>query len=89
MFPPYYASHRLPSSPPPPGTPVYSPALSGMGPKLVEQYLHLQVYAWMKDGQSFWIYPSMLRNGDVIAYVWNGYEWRHSIIPVAAVDSLQ
>ena len=37
--------------------------------------MHQYTYVWLKNGDSFWYYPTRLEYGEVSGYRWNGLYW--------------
>lgn len=81
-------SLRPPSSPPPPSTPQYCPALRGTGRAYIVQHLQHYTYLWTTTGHSFWVYPLAVKEGQLIAYAWDGEAWQLIQMELAAIDSI-
>lgn len=83
-----WLSIQAPPSPPPSAVPAYCKYLSGSGPYLIEQYLQYYTYIWMRTGESFWMYPFMIKEDLLYGFAWDAVQWVPVMLSIPYIDSL-
>jgi len=61
----------MPQSPPPNFVPQ-KPDVS-----YIVDCIHQYTYVWLRNGESFWFYPTRVEYGEVSGYRWNGVFWTY------------
>ncbi|WP_181444422.1 hypothetical protein [Bacillus sp. 03113] len=68
-----------PTSPPPSYTPqlLESPSLYAVDPGSMRRCLYRFTYVWLRNGRSFWFYPTYIGRTSVAGYRWRGNRWMY------------
>lgn len=80
--------HAKPSTRPPNITPVYCPIMKGTGPQFIRQHIGLLVYIWTIRGNGFWFYPTGIRNGVLLGYIWKNMQYQPARLNISQIDCL-
>lgn len=64
-----------PTAPPPSYTPQESASLYAVDPGAIRGCLYRYTYVWLRNGNSFWFYPTYVGRTSVAGYRWRGFHW--------------
>lgn len=81
-----------PSSPPPSYTPQLqqsSPSLYAVDPGSIRGCLYRYTYIWLRNGRSFWFYPTYVGRTSVAGWRWRNWRWVYYGTDLDRVRSFQ
>ncbi len=67
----------MPQSPPPRAIPRKSPTLYAVDPGAIQGCLYSYTYIWLKNGNSFWLFPTYVGRKSVSGFRYTRYGWRY------------
>lgn len=75
----------LPPSPPP----DFQPGYSYLEPRAdhIKNCMYSYIYVWLEDGQSFWMYPTVVDEEYINGYIWNKPLWTYYEFEWPAINS--
>ncbi|MFE8700897.1 hypothetical protein ACFYKX_09740 [Cytobacillus sp. FJAT-54145] len=73
---------------PPPG---FSPPIPAwqQGPGGLNGCLFRNTYIWLRNGNSFWFFPTFVGRNTIIGFQWRGIGWIYNVINPNSVVSFQ
>ncbi len=76
--PPIGGPSPTPMAPPP----AFSPPIPGwqQGPGGMRNCLFRHTYIWLRNGNSFWFFPTLVMRSIITGYRWSGFGWIYHII---------
>lgn len=82
-----------PQGPPPSYVPP-RPQTAGFGPMAVDprqirRCLFRYTYIWLRNGRSFWAFPTMVGRNSLSGWRWNGRRWVYFGIDLRRIDYFQ
>lgn len=86
---------NVPSGPPPSFTPQQAPQARGgvsafaVDPGAIRGCLFRFTYIWLRNGRSFWFYPTFVGRESIAGYRWNGFRWNYYGTDLDRVSSFQ
>ncbi|MET0786796.1 MAG: transporter [Paenisporosarcina sp.] len=84
-----------PSGPPPSFVPQQSSqARGGVGvfavdPGAIRGCLFRFTYIWLRNGRSFWFYPTFVGRQSIAGFRWNGFRWNYYGTDLERISSFQ
>ena len=76
---------EAPTSPPPPYIPEQAPYR--VDPGSIRNCKNKYTYIWLKDGSSFWYYPTYIGRRSISGYRWIGFMWVYYGTDLKRIDS--
>jgi len=76
-------SLEKPTNPPP----LTSPEKTIVDPAEINNHLNSQIYVWLANGHSFWMYPTRACQRVVSGYVWSAFGWVFMGIDARSIDT--
>ncbi|WP_332649094.1 hypothetical protein [Lysinibacillus sp. 54212] len=76
--PPSGGGQPMPMGPPP----SFSPAMPGWqsGSEGIRRCIYRNTYIWLRNGKSFWFFPTFVSRNMVIGFRWRRFGWTYSTI---------
>ncbi len=102
MGPPFGRGRRrrqtpqgAPSGPPPSYIPQLQTRARGgaelyaVDPGAIRGCLYRFTYVWLRNGRSFWFFPTYVGRESIAGYRWNGYRWNYYGTDLRRITSFQ
>ena len=86
---------NVPSGPPPSFTPQQSRQTRGgvgifaVDPGAIRGCLFRFTFIWLRNGRSFWFFPTFVGRESIAGYRWNGYRWNYYGTDLDRISSFQ
>ncbi|MFD1176365.1 transporter [Paenibacillus puldeungensis] len=90
FMPPQQGAQGLqgPTSPPPQFTPQQPQATTfAVDPGAIAGCRLRFTYVWLRNGDSFWFYPTFVGRTSVAGYRWNGFFWMYAGLDLRQITS--
>ncbi|RLQ97482.1 hypothetical protein [Falsibacillus albus] len=82
--------HNQPPSGPPPNIQLsQSASLKAVDPGAIKGCRYRYTYIWLRNGQSFWFYPTYVGRQSISGYRWVGYMWIYYGVSLKQISSFQ
>lgn len=88
-------SSSAPTGPPPSFVPQQSAGASGgaqlfaVDPGAIRGCLFRFTYVWLRNGRSFWFYPTFVGRQSIAGFRWNGRRWNYYGTDLERISSFQ
>lgn len=88
-------SSEAPTGPPPPFVPTQpAGARDGVGiyavdPGAIRGCLYQFTYVWLRNGRSFWLYPTFVGRNSIAGFRWSGRRWNYYGTDLERITSFQ
>jgi len=79
--------HSAPTSPPPDFVPPQSRQTRAIDPGAIRGCMNNFVYVWLRNGQSFWMFPTFVGRQSISGYRWSHFGWVYTGFSLRLIES--